>query len=224
MSGLQEDTHPYISNPCNFFHEKWALLCLFDFSALQNRYVSELLYFCNQDFTILYQNHVKLATIQIIVSKSRPKSVATMMRQFRAFFIWKNTFIQSGLSELFTACTLFAWVSSQNCALIYNHALSPYGQKHVNESKFMLTPTQVWRAFVLVSLLKDWRERGCILSVRDDGELNAQLKELMCERNDCMIAEGQLERLHACETCEKLVPTENSCSHMGLRAFFCPYT
>lgn len=73
---------------------------------------------------------------------------------------------------------------------------------------------------MLVSLLKDWRERGCILSVRDDGELNAQLKELMCERNDRMIAEGQSERLHACETCEKLVPTENPCSHMGLRAFF----
>ncbi|KAF8826337.1 hypothetical protein HHX47_DHR5000080 [Lentinula edodes] len=117
----------------------------------------------------------------------------------------EHSFIQSGLSELFTACTLFAWVSSQNCALIYNHALSPYGQKHVSESKFMLTPTQVWRAFVLVSLLKDWRERGCILSVRDDGELNAQLKELMCERNDRMIAEGQSERLHACETCEKTI-------------------
>ncbi|KAJ3884500.1 hypothetical protein GG344DRAFT_60442, partial [Lentinula edodes] len=130
----------------------------------------------------------------------------------------EHSFIQSGLSELFTACTLFAWVSSQNCALIYNHALSPYGQKHVSESKFMLTPTQVWRAFVLVSLLKDWRERGCILSVRDDGELNAQLKELMCERNDRMIAEGQSERLHACETCEKLVPTENPYIAGSLRA------
>ncbi|KAJ3825170.1 hypothetical protein F5880DRAFT_1478758 [Lentinula raphanica] len=112
-----------------------------------------------------------------------------------------HSFIQVALSELFTSCTLFAWVSSQNCASIYNHTLSSYSHKEVHESKFTLTSTQVWRSFVLVSLLKDWRDRGQTLIMREDAELNLRLQELMCQRNERIIVEGQRERLHACNTC-----------------------
>lgn len=129
----------------------------------------------------------------------------------------EHSFVETALSELFTACTLFAWVSSQNCALIYNHALSSHGQKELVESKFMLTSTQVWRSFVLVSLLKDWKEHGRILTMRDDGDFNLRLKELMRKRNDRMISEGQSERLHACDTCEKFIPTDLPNLYKGLR-------
>ncbi|KAJ3839074.1 hypothetical protein F5878DRAFT_536306 [Lentinula raphanica] len=129
-----------------------------------------------------------------------------------------HSFIQVALSELFTSCTLFAWVSSQNCALIYNHALSAYGQQEVHESKYTLTSTQVWRSFVLVSLLKDWKDRGQTLVMREDVELNSRLKELMCQRNERIITEGQSERLHACNTCEKLIPTDIEGSYKGLRS------
>ncbi|KAH7877019.1 uncharacterized protein C8R40DRAFT_1168942 [Lentinula edodes] len=109
----------------------------------------------------------------------------------------EHSFIQTAVSELFTACTLFAWVSAQNCALIYNHALSSYGHEEVSESKFMLTSTQVWRAFVLVSLLKNWRERGRQLTMQNH---------------------GQPERLHACDTCKKLIPSDLPNSYKELRS------
>ncbi|KAJ3902565.1 hypothetical protein F5879DRAFT_923726 [Lentinula edodes] len=97
----------------------------------------------------------------------------------------EHSFIQTAVSELFTACTLFAWVSAQNCALIYNHALSSYGREEVSESKFMLTSMQVWRAFVLVSLLKNWRERGRQLTMQNHGDLNDRLKEIMISMCSC---------------------------------------
>ncbi|KAJ4474712.1 hypothetical protein C8J55DRAFT_390910, partial [Lentinula edodes] len=128
----------------------------------------------------------------------------------------EHSFIQTAVSELFTACTLFAWVSAQNCALIYNHALSSYGREEVSESKFMLTSTQVWRAFVLVLLLKNWRERGRQLTMQNHGDLNDQLKEIMSEQNQLMIIEGQPERLHACDTCKKLIPSDFPNSYKGL--------
>ncbi|KAJ3795740.1 hypothetical protein GGU11DRAFT_836671 [Lentinula aff. detonsa] len=130
----------------------------------------------------------------------------------------EKAFIETSLSELFTACTLFAWVSAQNSALIYNHALSSYGQREVKQSNFLLTSTQVRRAFVLVSLLKDWREQGRTIVMRDDGDLDSRLKDLICERNDRMITEGQPERLHACDSCEKLIPTDIPDSYKGLRS------
>ncbi|KAJ3925660.1 MAG: hypothetical protein NXY57DRAFT_906811 [Lentinula lateritia] len=113
----------------------------------------------------------------------------------------EHSFIQTSLSELFTASTLFAWVSWQNTALIYNHALSPYGHEEVNESRFVLTSIQVRRAFVLTSLLKDWRTRGHSVVMREQGDLDSRLKDLICEHNNRMIIEGQPERLHACKTC-----------------------
>ncbi|KAJ3731347.1 hypothetical protein DFJ43DRAFT_1155581 [Lentinula guzmanii] len=130
----------------------------------------------------------------------------------------EKAFIETSLSELFTTCTLFAWVSAQNSALIYNYALSSYGQCEVKQSHFLLTSTQVRRAFVLVSLLKDWREQGRNIVVREDGDLDSRLKDLICERNDRMIMEGQPERLHACDICEKLIPTDIPNSYKGLRS------
>ncbi|KAF8827032.1 hypothetical protein HHX47_DHR5000564 [Lentinula edodes] len=88
----------------------------------------------------------------------------------------EHSFIQTAVSELVAACTLFAWVSAQNCALIYNHALSSYGREEVSESKFMLTSMQL------------------------------------------MIIEGQPERLHACDTCKKLIPSDLPNSYKGLRS------
>ncbi|KAJ3743291.1 hypothetical protein EV360DRAFT_57709, partial [Lentinula raphanica] len=114
-----------------------------------------------------------------------------------AVHVEEQSYVQTSLSELFTSCTLFAWVSFQNCATIYNHALSPYRYQAVYDSKYILTSTQVWRTFVLVSLLKDWNEHGRTLSFLDSGELNLRLKEVMCERNDRMVTEGQPEQLHA---------------------------
>lgn len=131
----------------------------------------------------------------------------------------EHSFIQTSLSELFTASTLFAWVSWQNTALIYNHALSPYGHEEVNESRFVLTSIQVRRAFVLTSLLKDWRTRGHSVVMREQGDLDSRLKDLICEHNNRMIIEGQPERLHACKTCEKLITTDLPNSYKGLREF-----
>ncbi|KAJ3793389.1 hypothetical protein GGU11DRAFT_691873 [Lentinula aff. detonsa] len=94
----------------------------------------------------------------------------------------EHSFIQTALSELFTACTLFAWV---------------------HESRFVLTSIQVRRAFILILLLRDWREQGSTLVMLEQGDLDLRLKDLISERNNRMIIAGQPERLHAYDICEK---------------------
>ncbi|KAJ3723383.1 hypothetical protein C8R42DRAFT_695872 [Lentinula raphanica] len=183
-----------------------ALTC---FTLLRKLIIDHLccLATCNIRFYLNYSVQLK-SEMRVYYDEAVPQVV----------HLEESTFIETALSELFTACTLFAWVSAQNSALIYNHALSLYGNKEVHESHFMLTPTRVRRAFVLISLLKDWRQQGRTLVMRNDGELDSRLKDLICERNDRMITEGQPERLHACDTCEKLIPTDLPNSYQGLRS------
>ncbi|KAJ3967654.1 hypothetical protein EV361DRAFT_929610 [Lentinula raphanica] len=128
----------------------------------------------------------------------------------------QHAFIETALSELFTTCTLFAWVSSQNNAAIYNHSLA--NTLNSTEGKYLLDSKQVWKVFVLTSLLRDAYQQGRTLSFPDGGDQNSWMKEIMQERNNRIITQGQRERLHACSTCERFVETDLPGAHKGLRS------
>ncbi|KAI0311184.1 hypothetical protein OF83DRAFT_1069232 [Amylostereum chailletii] len=99
-----------------------------------------------------------------------------------------HAFLETTLCELFTTLTLLAWVSSQNCAHIFNDAL-------VGE--------EVLRGFFLNALLRDRAERGEYLSVPNGGGHDARLQYAMELRNNRIIKEGQPAHMHACKVCER---------------------
>jgi hypothetical protein len=106
---------------------------------------------------------------------------------------------------------LFAWVSSHNCAAIYNHALSPLS--NVADTALSLSSEQVWHAFVLNALFREHSKRHTTLILPDGLGIDhdTQLKEAISSRN------GQHECLHACDVCEKFILTNLPDAHEGLR-------
>ncbi|KAJ8090069.1 hypothetical protein PM082_018649 [Marasmius tenuissimus] len=112
---------------------------------------------------------------------------------------------------------LFAWVSSQNCANVYNHGMN--GSHAWTASQFTLTSEQIWRGFALNALFRHSEEYGSVLSMSEaigiDHDL--RLKEVQISRNEHMDRHGQIERLHACDTCEKFIPTDILGAYKGLR-------
>ncbi|KAK7028895.1 hypothetical protein VNI00_014819 [Paramarasmius palmivorus] len=131
----------------------------------------------------------------------------------------QHAFMSSELCELFTALMVFAWVSSQNCATIYNNAMSKPVTEH-RVSSLSLSSEQVWRAFVLNALLRDCKETDRTLEMPDGPGLthDDRLKYAQTVRNDRIALHGQAQRLHACETCEKFVDCDDPGGHKGLAA------
>ena len=99
-------------------------------------------------------------------------------------------------------------VSSQNCANIFNIALQ--GPRHQQPTTFpytfSLSPEQVFRAFTINALLREWSERKMRLIIPDNGDNDTRLKEAMEVRNYMLIHEGQREKMHACQVCERILP------------------
>ncbi|KAL0061273.1 hypothetical protein AAF712_011931 [Marasmius tenuissimus] len=131
----------------------------------------------------------------------------------------QSTFITTALAELFTMWMLFAWVSSLNSANIYNHAMSALPPELIGQSRYTLTSEQVWRTFVLHALFRHASQYNSVLTMSEapgvDHDL--RLKEVQSLRNILMDRHGQPERLHACNICEKLIPTDLPDAYLGLR-------
>ncbi|KAL0566230.1 hypothetical protein V5O48_015786 [Marasmius crinis-equi] len=128
----------------------------------------------------------------------------------------QHAYIEAHLCELMTMWMLFAWVSSQNCANIYNHGMNTNAWI---ASQFTLTSEQVWRAFVLNALLRHSYEFGTALSMSEAKGIDhdSRLKDAQIVRNEYMDRNGQIERLHACDTCEKFIPTDIPGAYKGLQ-------
>ncbi|KAG7100133.1 hypothetical protein E1B28_001913 [Marasmius oreades] len=129
----------------------------------------------------------------------------------------QHAYIETALCELMTMWMLFAWVSSQNCANIYNHGMN---SSHAwTDSQFTLTSEQVWRGFVLNAMFRHSSESGAHWSMSDAKGIDhdLRLKELQCTRNEHMDRNGQSERLHACSICEKFIPSDIPNAYKGLR-------
>jgi hypothetical protein len=88
--------------------------------------------------------------------------------------------METQLAELFTTFMLFAWVSSSNCANIYNHALS---KLDVHSDSRLLNSTQVWRAFVMNALVREGAERDEPLFLAVTGSQDDRLKAAMSRRS-----------------------------------------
>ncbi|KAG6914258.1 hypothetical protein DXG01_001437 [Tephrocybe rancida] len=119
-----------------------------------------------------------------------------------------HTYISVELCEFFTHQTLFTWVSAENCANIYNQTLSnTHGTSH-SSSITPLTSEQVSRGFVLNALLHDCIANGSLLVLPDIGNNDERLRQAQELQNHLMIMEGQPEKMHACNKCEKIIPRE----------------
>lgn len=64
----------------------------------------------------------------------------------------------------------------------------------------------MFRAFTLNALLREWLERKMTLIVPDGGDQDSRLKEAIEMRNYVIIQEGQKEKMHACQVCERFIP------------------
>jgi hypothetical protein len=102
---------------------------------------------------------------------------------------------------------LFAWVSSQNCANIFNASTKQASNTvtSANSLDLSISSEQVFRAFVLHALLRDCSENKTSLVLPDVGDNDARLKSAMEIRNKRIMRDGQKEKMHGCNKCERFV-------------------
>jgi hypothetical protein len=115
----------------------------------------------------------------------------------------EHAFADSELCESFSNWMLFGWVSSQNCAQIYN-ATSAQSTTYSCQD-LSLSSGQVWRAFALNALILDAEACGTTLILPASGEHDKRLQHAMEIRNRRMMIDGQPERMHACKICERFI-------------------
>jgi len=132
-----------------------------------------------------------------------------------------HAYVEKSLCEFFTHASLFAWVSAQNSANLYNHSLAQMTEIGPSDSERRISSEQVSRAFMPNALLRDSGENATALILPDGGDNDERLRQARELRNKRMIAHGQSQRMHACKVCERFVP---GTGYNGLRelrlAFF----
>ncbi|KAH6911335.1 hypothetical protein BKA70DRAFT_1460642 [Coprinopsis sp. MPI-PUGE-AT-0042] len=135
-------------------------------------------------------------------------------------------FIESRLLEVFATGQVFGWLSSQNCARIYNLSLgktNAYIQNNPaaftfgavrsssrSSSSFWdislyLRDEDALNGFFLYSLLLDCAERGHSLILPHGEAQRDRLRWALARRNKLMEGVGQEEYLHACDLCFAIV-------------------
>ncbi|KAF8186277.1 hypothetical protein BJ912DRAFT_972144 [Pholiota molesta] len=122
-----------------------------------------------------------------------------------AIQIEDHAYVESELCEIFTSLMLFAWVSSQNCANIFNASTKQASNTSANSPDLSISSEQVFRAFVLHALLRDCSENKTNLVLPDVGDNDARLKSAMVIRNKRIMRDGQKEKMHGCNKCERFV-------------------
>ncbi|TFK59183.1 hypothetical protein BDN72DRAFT_906089 [Pluteus cervinus] len=122
-----------------------------------------------------------------------------------------HAFVEHALCELFTTQMLYAWVSSQNCAKIFNAIAN------LHEGVSVLSSEQVFRAFAYNALLRHHYELRRPLTIQNGGDNDHRLKLAMEARNSYIIRNGQEEVMHACSTCER--QWISGPGYKGLRSF-----
>ncbi|KAJ3506212.1 hypothetical protein NLJ89_g6995 [Agrocybe chaxingu] len=147
-------------------------------------------------------------------------------------------FFESALLEYFATSKVFAWVSSLNCARIYNESLASLNAHILNnlvayadDPRIHETPVQ-WKTsleirdeyvldgFFLYSLMLDKAERGNPLLLRHDTTMRERLKNILNERNKEMEGTGQEQYGHACDLCFILLNGPNG-EELKIQAAVC---
>ncbi|KAH7927102.1 hypothetical protein BV22DRAFT_1103930 [Leucogyrophana mollusca] len=133
----------------------------------------------------------------------------------------QHFFLESSLLELFAVAKVFGWLSSMNCARVYNEALavrhsyilnnklafSSIYESHLDETltwpcSLRLRDADVLNGFFLYSLLLDKAERGSLLILpHDAGSQKLRIEPALMERNKEMEGIGQEAYPHACGLC-----------------------
>ncbi|KDQ05857.1 hypothetical protein BOTBODRAFT_60845 [Botryobasidium botryosum FD-172 SS1] len=134
-------------------------------------------------------------------------------------------YIESTLLESFATYMLFAWVSSTNCARIYNMKdADPFllntkyhgctlslddnddNDNHHGtwQTSLRLTSVFVFDGFLLYSLLRHHDEQDTILSLPHDTTQSLRLNAALEAQNKQMEGTGQEYWAHACDICLKL--------------------
>ncbi|KAF8236141.1 hypothetical protein L208DRAFT_1253191, partial [Tricholoma matsutake] len=134
--------------------------------------------------------------------------------------IEEHTFVDAKLCEFFTHLSLFAWVSAQNNANVFNHTLLDTSSGSTGDKT--ITSEQVSRAFVVNALLWESAENAAPLIVPDIGDNDERMKQAMELRNKRMIDEGQPHLMHACKVCEKFLPGSFRAVTMDGTSIGCP--
>ncbi|KZP25675.1 hypothetical protein FIBSPDRAFT_733502 [Athelia psychrophila] len=111
----------------------------------------------------------------------------------------EHVFIEAKLCEHFTLSMLFA------CP-------------HPGPQKLSISTVEVWHSFNLNALLRDCADRNVRLVLSDVGSQDERLQHAMEERNQRISTDGQRERMHACDRCEKLIPGSGYYNLRPLRA------
>ncbi|KAF9552614.1 hypothetical protein CPC08DRAFT_595228, partial [Agrocybe pediades] len=119
----------------------------------------------------------------------------------------EHSYMERSLLEFFSLCMLFGWLSSLNCAKIYNTAIATRHAEVLNNPRafppeLRASDTQVLNGFFLYSPLLDYSEHNRILILNHDAPSQAdRLRPALQERNRCMEGTGQEEYTHACDAC-----------------------
>ena len=73
-----------------------------------------------------------------------------------------------------------------------------------------MTSELVWNAFYIYALLLDHTRRAVSLKLPHHGEQIERVAAALHARNLRMVGVGQAAWAHACDDCEKLVPSEDA--------------
>ncbi|KAF8512123.1 hypothetical protein JB92DRAFT_3173596 [Gautieria morchelliformis] len=131
----------------------------------------------------------------------------------------QHHFFESALLELQATEMCFAWVSSTNCARVYNKALGPADAHQSNNpgaypdggppsltlptdwtSSMSMNSADVLDGFFLFSLLLEKAEKGeCLVLIHDASSQRLHLEGAMQERNAAIEGFGQELYNHACD-------------------------
>ncbi|TFY69096.1 hypothetical protein EVJ58_g607 [Rhodofomes roseus] len=126
-------------------------------------------------------------------------------------------FAETGVLELFGNGMVFGWLSSSNCARIYNMSLAarhcekrnnPVAYGYSESLPFQwpysveLAGPEAMQGFLLYSLLLDKAEHGhCLVLPHDFPTQKDRLEVALAERNKAMEGIGQEYWAHACDLC-----------------------
>ncbi|KAH6901186.1 hypothetical protein BKA70DRAFT_1114809, partial [Coprinopsis sp. MPI-PUGE-AT-0042] len=151
----------------------------------------------------------------------------------------QHFFFEARLLEFFANGKVFGWLSSLNCARIYNqslahtdayrynnrlafagHQLPPSNaeQYHMWPTSLKIREEDVLNGFFLYSLLLDHAERNVCLLLSDDASSQRdRLQGALEKRNKRMQAHGQEQYFHACDLCFRTFERDGQiCTYQSL--------
>ncbi|KIJ07033.1 hypothetical protein PAXINDRAFT_121288 [Paxillus involutus ATCC 200175] len=139
-------------------------------------------------------------------------------------------FIDTAVLELFANAKVFGWLSSMNCARIYNTALGnidayivnnrlafgavvhQYGEKvELWPCSLQMRDEDVLNGFFIYSLLLDKAERQSQLVLSHDSQHRVRIDAALIPRNKEMEGIGQEAYPHACDKCFVVVEDNSGC-------------